>query len=134
MKKLAFVILIAGGCAGAAYYWQQTQARPTLLEKSITTTPLQFVTMRDVVSATGIVQPRETVVVSSEMPGIVVKLPGKINDRIREGEPIAYLDDRKIKLKLAEAQNAGVLAQAAVLQARALVTQAKGAKEAPAPS
>src|SRR3712207_3507262 len=86
--------------------------------------------MRDVVSATGVVEPREIVVVSAEMPGTVQSLSARVNDTVVEGTELARLDDRKILHKLEEARNGVQLAEAALAQAKAAVTQARGNRDA----
>ena len=76
--------------------------------------------MRDVVSATGILETRDIIVVGSELPGTIQTLYAKSNDIVVEGTTLAKLDDRRIKLKVEEAKDNVAMAKAAVAQADAL--------------
>jgi len=66
MKKLlAFALVAVGLVCGLAWsYWPRTYG---LTEKSLTFANVQVATLPDVVSATGVVEPREIVLIGSEM-------------------------------------------------------------------
>jgi multidrug efflux pump subunit AcrA (membrane-fusion protein) len=115
-------LTVVGG--GAIYYWWHGGSAHALQEKALTFAEVRRTTIRDIVSATGLVEPRETVVVSSEIPGTVMHLVGRVGDIVKENAPLAILDGRRIKLKLAEAENGVHLAKAAVAQANAALIQA----------
>jgi multidrug efflux pump subunit AcrA (membrane-fusion protein) len=127
MKKWLFLLLLAAAIGGGAYYWFSGSHVQPLTEKSLTFAEVRQGTIRDIVSATGLIEPREIVVVSSETAGTVVQLWGRIGDEVYEDAKLAQLDDRRIKLKLQEATNGMQLAHAAALQADAAWTQAKAA-------
>jgi HlyD family secretion protein len=130
VKKLLLFLLCAGAALAGVYGWTHLTRTHPLNEKSLTFANLEVVTMRDVVSATGLVEPRELLVVSSEMPGTLARLHARVNDVVAEGTELALLDDRKIALKLDEARDGVRVAEAAVVQARAAVTQATATKDA----
>jgi HlyD family secretion protein len=129
VKKLVLILLIAAALGAGLLFWQRT-GPPVLSERSLTFANVQLATMRDLVSATGLVEPRELILVSSEVPGTVVRLLARVNDAVVEGAELAQLDDRKIVLKL-EAARIGVSgAEAAVAQASASLNQARASREA----
>jgi multidrug efflux pump subunit AcrA (membrane-fusion protein) len=130
MKKVLALSLFAviAVCGPAAWYtWPRGHA---LSERDLTFASLQRATLRDVVSAIGLIEPREIVYVSSEMPGTVTRLLAGANDVVPEGTELGQLDDQKTALKVEEARTGLALADAAVAQARAAVSQAKASQDA----
>ena len=77
---------------------------PTALERarrrveSFDHVEVRQATIRDIVSATGQVEPREIVVVTSETPGRVLRLLGHVGKSVVDGEELAQLDDRGLFL------------------------------------
>jgi macrolide-specific efflux system membrane fusion protein len=130
MKKLLTIALFAAATLGGGLAWAFWPRSHALNERSLTFANVQVATLRDVVSATGLVEPREVVFISSEMPGTVTRVHARANDQVIEGTELAQLDDRKILLKLDEASNGVDLAEAALAQACAAVSQAKASHEA----
>ncbi len=129
MKKWLLVLGGISVIAAGLYYWLVGIGVQPLSEKSLTFAVVRRTTMRDVVSATGLVEPRETVVVSGETPGTIVRIFGRIGDTVLEGKELAQLDDRQIVLKIEEASNGIKVAEAAILQARAALAQAIANRE-----
>lgn len=119
MKKLIILLLLASSGVAGWLHWQKRQQPPQLSEANLTLAPMQQGTMRDVVSATAIVHTNDIVLVGSEMPGTVLRLHARVNQVVAEGALLAELDDRRVRLKVEEADNGLRLAQAAVAQAQA---------------
>ena len=117
VKKTLLFVAITAALAAAAYWRFAGPQHPVLSEKNVTLAPFLHGTMRDVVSATGILEPRDQVVVGSEIPGTVQTLHVRVGDVVSEGAVLATLDDRKYRLKLEEAQNGLAAAKAALAQA-----------------
>jgi multidrug efflux pump subunit AcrA (membrane-fusion protein) len=130
MKKLLVFALFTAILLGGLLAWYAWPRGPALSERTLTFANVQQATLRDVVSATGLVEPRETVFISSEMPGTVTRLLARANDLVSEGTELGQLDDQKIMLKLDEARNGLQLAEASLAQARAALAQAKASHEA----
>lgn len=130
MKKWLFLLVLLLAGAGGVYYWWHGSGVQTLHEKSLTFSEIKRVTVRDIVSATGMVEPRETVFVSAETPGTVVRLKGRVGDNVVEGADLAQLDDRRIALKVEEAKNGLKAAEAGIQQAHAALAQANAQKDA----
>lgn len=120
MKKLFLLILIAGIAATGIYFWRFAPRNHALAEGQLTLVPLQQTTMRDIVSATGMLEACDPIIVGSEMPGVVQSVIGKINQVVPEGAVLAHLDDRKLRLKREEADNGVRTARAALLQAESM--------------
>lgn len=129
MKKLLLVPLIAMAAAAGLYGWKYAVHAPQLCTRDLTFANLQLGTMRDVVSATGLIEPRETVVVSSEAPGVVVRLLARVNDMVTEGSELAHLDDRRAALKVEEARLSVQVAEATLTHARAALSQAHARRD-----
>lgn len=130
MKKLILFALLAAIVGSGVFAWHHHNAPPQLTEAALTFAEVKHATIRDIVSATGLVEPREIVVVSSETPGTVARILGKIGKTVFEGEELAQLDDSKITLKIEDAKNGIELADAAYLQAQAALTQAQANRDA----
>jgi len=119
VKKFALFLVLAAAVAGGVWY-AQTPRHPVLSEKLLTFAPFTRGVMRDVVSATGILETRDIIIVGSELPGAIQTIYAKSNDIVVEGTTLAKLDDRRIKLKVEEAKDNVAMAKAAVAQAEAL--------------
>jgi multidrug efflux pump subunit AcrA (membrane-fusion protein) len=132
---LLFVVALIG--AGGYYWWGLTGVRP-LQESAVTFAEVRKVTIRDTISATGVVEPREIVLVSAELPGTIMRvntrentsIPLSIGDIVHEGDPLAYLDDRRIVLKVEEASTGIAAAKSGLKQAEAALAQAEASKDA----
>lgn len=139
-KWLVIFLFVCLLVSGLYFWWGLTGVQP-LQEKVLKFAEVKKVpSIRDSISATGTVEPREIVLVSSEIPGTVMRLSPRdeklqsislgIGDVVYEGAPLAYLDDRRIKLKEQEAKTGIAMADAAVKQANAALEQAKATKAA----
>jgi HlyD family secretion protein len=128
-KWLLFLLLATVVGVGLYFWWGLTGVQP-LHEKSLKFAEVRQVTMRDTVSATGRVEPREIVHVSSESIGTILSISNGIGDTVPEGAELAQLDDRRIVLKLEEANTGVKTADAAFLQAEAALAQADANKDA----
>ncbi|MBI3823573.1 MAG: efflux RND transporter periplasmic adaptor subunit [Planctomycetes bacterium] len=130
MKK--WLLIAAGvvvvGCG--LYFWWGLTGTPTLHERSLKFAEVRQTTIRDTISATGLVEPREIVLVSSKFPGIVTHLGGEIGASVSSGDVLAQLDMRDVNLKIEEAAAGDKAADAALLQARASLDQAEASKKA----
>ncbi|MEJ5301633.1 MAG: efflux RND transporter periplasmic adaptor subunit [Thermodesulforhabdaceae bacterium] len=78
-----------------------------------------------VVTATGTLQPTNTVTVGSELSGIIRSVDVYYNDRVKVGQVLARLDTSKLEAQLAQAKATLESAQAKVLQAQATVKETR---------
>jgi HlyD family secretion protein len=120
VKRLLLYLLCVGAALGGMAYWLSNPRGLTVTEKTFTYATVDKGTMVEAVSATGILEPREIVIVGSELPGKVVALPAQINDTVAEGDILLQLDDKKEELKREEAENGVQTAKAALAQADAM--------------
>src|ERR1700722_4518030 len=90
VKKWFFFLLLLAGAGGGAYWWWSHSGAQPLTEKGLTFGEVRQATIRDIVSATGQIEPREIVVVTSETPGIIKRLIGHVGQSVIEGEELAY--------------------------------------------
>jgi HlyD family secretion protein len=119
VKRLLVVLLIvAAGLAGGAY-WISTPRAGVMTESTFTYGWVQRGDLADTVSGTGTLKPREAALVSSELSGVVVQVLAKVNDVVSEGDVLCRLDDRRLRLKLQEAEDGVETARAYLAQAEA---------------
>ena len=78
-----------------------------------------------VVSATGTVNPLVTVIVGSQLSGLIRELPGDFNQRVTTGQVLARLDTQQLEATRAAAAADALSAQASVLVARAQAERAQ---------
>lgn len=80
-----------------------------------------------IVTATGTLQPTNTVSVGSELSGIIKSVEVNYNDRVKVGQVLARLDTTKLEAQLAQSKAALESARAKVMQTQAtlLETHAK---------
>src|SRR5438105_5743680 len=116
MRRVLVIALVFAAAVCGLVGWVSWPRSHSLSEKNLTFANVQVATLRDVVSATGVVEPREIVLIGSEMPGTVTRLLARANDQVTEGAELGQLDDRKLTLKLQEAKNGVQIAEAAVGQ------------------
>lgn len=76
------------------------------------------------VTATGKLAPINQVEVGSELSGIVEKVVVDYNDRVKVGQPLAFLDTTKLKAKVLQSKASLASARAKVLSAQATVEEA----------
>src|ERR1051325_9736657 len=129
MKKLLVLLLLIGLALAGVAWWlnQKNQRGPEASE--YTTLPVEYGAIRDVVSATGLVQPREVFPVGTELAGKVVAVLADFNQTVAEGDPLVQLDDRMARQRLGQAELAVQLAPVQVKQARASRDAAEKAAE-----
>ncbi len=82
-----------------------------------------------VVSATGTVNPLVTVIVGSQLSGLIRELPGDFNQRVTTGQVLARLDTQQLEATRAAAAADALSAQAAVAVARAQAERARSDAE-----
>jgi HlyD family secretion protein len=119
VKKLLEFLIVLGLLVAGGVYWFNLSRSVHLNEDSFTYAPVEFGTMKDTVSATGSLRPKEVVAVGSELSGKVVKIFADVNDVVEEGNPLLQLDDEMSQLKLKQAHEDVEAAEAAIAHARA---------------
>jgi HlyD family secretion protein len=120
VKKLLVLLLVIGVSLTAGAYYISHPRTPTVNEDLFTYASVERGNLMESISATGILQPTEVLVVGSEMPGTVVELLAHVNDSVAEDSVLLKLDERRIRRKLEEAENGVATAKAYLTQAEAL--------------
>ncbi len=119
MKKLFIILLLlGGGFAGAAWWWHRHHAGSGN-GNAYTTMPVEFGRLVETVSATGVVQPRQTYSIGSEASGRVVEIAVDFNQEIEEGAILLRLDDQVASQQRDQARTAIEAAGIGVKQAAA---------------
>ncbi|MEL5878289.1 efflux RND transporter periplasmic adaptor subunit [Cereibacter sphaeroides] len=114
---LALVLLAGGGLL-----WASRQgAEPAL---AYVTEPVERGGLVVTVMATGTVQPTTQVEVSSELSGTLAAVEVDYNDEVAVGQPLARLDDTRLKAQVANAEASLEAAEGRLEQARATAREA----------
>ncbi len=121
MKKLLVTLVLLGVILTAGTYWYSQVRSRAVGDESFTLIPVEWGTLTETVSATGILQPQEIIAVGCELSGRVVEFysNAEINQLVQEGDPLLKLDDRLALIKLEQARTAVRLALANVQMAEA---------------
>jgi HlyD family secretion protein len=119
VKKLLLVLIVLGLLLAGGAWWLSRPQGPAVTESLFTYAPVERGDIADTVSGTGVIQPREVLLVVSDTPGTAVEVAGKVNDVVGEGDVLLRLDDRRQKLKVQEADDGVDTAKASLLQAEA---------------
>jgi HlyD family secretion protein len=120
LKKLLLVLVLLGAAVTGAVYWFNRPRTLAVHPDLFTYENVARGTLTETVSATGLVQPRELLLVGSDSAGTVVELPADVNDSVEEGQVLLRLDDRRARLKLQEAEAGLAGARAGLSKAEAL--------------
>ncbi|MGD2118324.1 MAG: efflux RND transporter periplasmic adaptor subunit [Chromatiales bacterium] len=101
MTKIFSSLLSLAVIAGGAWYWLQQPEEAAVPQFS--TDRIQREDINAVVSATGTLNPINTVQVGSQVSGTIQHLYADFNDRVTQGQVIAQIDPAIFKAKRAEA-------------------------------
>ena len=118
MKKLfAVIALVAVVLAVLAYRWQHNAAKTT--PDGSVWQPIEYGSITETVSATGVLQPREVVAVGTELAGKIAKVLVDVPAAVEKDQPLLQMDDRVARLRAKQAAVAVELAKADVGRAEA---------------
>jgi HlyD family secretion protein len=133
-KLLVLLILLALVGAGVAYttshpFWEHgsSAAEAGKLESSF---PVLYGRLLETVTGTGVVEPEEKLIISTEQSGPVMNLKHDVNDVVREGDELLQLDSRVQQNALEQAEAAVKTQQARIAAAQAGVTKAEAEQKA----
>lgn len=119
LGKIAGGVLLLGTLLGAGYAWTQQDQNGA----QYVTEPASRGDIALKVSATGTLNPTNSVEVGSELSGTIATVLVDYNDRVRKGQALAELDTTKLRQQIAESQAALKAAEASVAQNRATVAE-----------
>jgi len=119
VKKLLLVLILVVLTLMGAASWMRVHYGAKGEPLAYTLAPAEFGTINEVISATGLVQPREVFAVGSERPGKAIAVLADFNQIVEEGEVLLRLDDRLPKERLLQAKTSVELARVAVKEAEA---------------
>ncbi len=125
MKKLLFLLLLIGLALAGVAWWLNPGRQRGPEPGEYTTLPVEYGAIRDVVSATGLVQPRQTFPVGTELAGKVVAVLADYNQTVSEGDVLLRLDERMARQRLDEARVGVKQAEAALDTAQKTAQRAR---------
>ncbi len=121
-RRWLWPLLVAVLLAGGGLLWASRQgAEPGL---AYVTEPAARGGLVVTVMATGTVQPTTQVEVSSELSGTLAAVEVDYNDEVAVGQPLARLDDTRLKAQVANAEASLEAAEGRLEQARATAREA----------
>ncbi|MBB5349602.1 efflux RND transporter periplasmic adaptor subunit [Desulfoprunum benzoelyticum] len=123
-RPYRWVWLGAALIVGLGAAWFYFRGGDEALALRYTTAAAEVGTLVVKVSATGNLQPTNTVDVGSELSGIVAQVLVDDNDAVKEGQVLAQLDLSQLQDAVAKSRAALAAAEAQVLQAQATVAEA----------
>jgi HlyD family secretion protein len=127
-RRLRWILAISAvAIAGLFGLWYFRFRTPTAA--ALVTAPVQTGTFVQSITASGTVNPQDTVAVGSQVSGTIQEIDADFNSRVRNGQVLARLDPTPFQAALDQAQAA--LAQSTA-QARAAQSSAAGAGDAAA--
>jgi HlyD family secretion protein len=125
VKKLLLVLVVIGlALAGGAWWWKRQAA---VEADPCTVAAVEYGPLTELVSASGVLQPRDVYAVGSELSGKVVAVLADFNQVVEEGDVLLRLDDRQARDRLRQAEVAVEAARAVVRQADAVRDTARKA-------
>src|SRR5262245_54505482 len=99
MKKMLISLGVLSVLVAGAVYWYHRSQATEVTESLFTYDKVDQAPMRETISATGPLQARDVLLVTSEASGTVLKVRADVNDFVGEGDVLLELDARKIELK-----------------------------------
>ena len=99
-KILIAAVLIIGAAVGYKFYTDKVVAETT---KTYDTEKVQRMDLTKTVSATGTIQPRDSVEVSGKVTARIQEILVEENDHVREGQVVAILDGKDYQAQLDQA-------------------------------
>ncbi len=100
--KIILAILLSAAAAGGYYYYNQQQIAAEIV--TYDTAPVERMDLVKTVSATGTVQPRDSVEVSSKITARIKEVLVEENDEVRAGQTVAILDGKDFEAKRDQAR------------------------------
>jgi HlyD family secretion protein len=120
VKKLLAFLIVLGLLFIGTVYWYNRSSNGKNGEEAYAIAPVEFGTLTETISATGLVQPHKVIAVGSQLSGQVIEVypSAEVNHIVKEGDPLLKLDDRKAQLDLQQAKTAVRAAQMDVQRAK----------------
>ncbi len=103
------------GCGGS-----EVRQRPTPPPPAVRTEMVQPQAVEIAITVVGTLEPAAKVVVAAQEDGVVTAVLVREGDRVRAGDPVVQLDDRRIRAELAEAEARRLDSRAQTHRAEAL--------------
>ena len=122
LKRYLVIALVAILAVAAVIMWKTAGKRTAPQYK---TEQVRRGELTVIVTATGTLQPTNTVSVGSELSGIIKSVEANYNDRVKVGQVLARLDTLKLEAQLTQSKAALESAKAKVLQAQATVAETR---------
>jgi HlyD family secretion protein len=119
LKKLLVALVLIGLALAAGVYGLGAWSDRAPPEDVYTLAPIEQGRLAEVVSATGLLQPRDTFVVGTELCGKVVAVLADFNQVVEEDDVLLRLDDRLARQQLKQAELGVELSRVALKKAEA---------------
>ncbi|MFZ2103653.1 MAG: efflux RND transporter periplasmic adaptor subunit [Oricola sp.] len=121
--KIWLALLVAAFAAGGVWYWQASGSDAGAI--NYTTTPAAKADIVVTVSATGTIEPVNTVEISSELSGTVRAVNADYNDMVKKGDVLAELDTDKLEANVEHAEATLTARNASLAEAQVTLEEKK---------
>src|SRR5215210_5708730 len=111
MKSILVAVALTGGLA---FWYADQQGKASADSPQYLTAPIEEGELRRVITATGALNAIVNVEVGSQLSGQVAELFVDFNDQVTKGQPLARLDQKSFKAKVAEAEAALQVAEVTI--------------------
>ena len=101
-KWIIICLVVVLAIAGGYKYWQVKSSKNPL--QNVRTTKVEVGNVRSLISATGTINPVNTVDISSKITGRIIDVKVKENDIVQAGQTLVLLDDAQAKSDLSQTQ------------------------------
>jgi HlyD family secretion protein len=122
LRKFLIIALVAILIVATVIVWKKAGKRT---ETQYKTEQVQRGDLTVIVTATGTLEPTNTVSVGSELSGIIESVEADYNDKVKAGQILAKLDTSKLEAQLTQSKAALESAKANVLQTQATVAETR---------
>jgi HlyD family secretion protein len=122
LKQWFIVALLVAGTVTTIVFWKRMENPNSVKYK---TQEVVRGNLTVIVTATGTLQPTNSVDVGSELSGIIKSVEVDYNDRVKAGQVLAKLDTSKLDAQVTQSKAALESAKAKVLQAQATVMETR---------
>ena len=123
IKWIISILLLAAAAAGGWWWWSQSSAK----DKTTTyeTAEVAHGPITAIVSATGTLNPTTTVLVGSQVSGIIQALRADYNTMVTSNQVVAIIEQQPFKIKVQQNEAAVAKAKATAALARATLSRQK---------
>src|SRR4051794_4188015 len=121
MKLVLVAVALIGGLA---FWYADQQGKASAASPQYLTAPIEEGELRRIITATGTLNATVNVEVGSQLSGQIAELFVDFNDQVKKGQPLAQLDQKSFRARVAEAESVREVAEVSIRVAKAKLERA----------